>query len=175
MATKANDAEGPSVTSSYIYGPGGYWVQTSAGGGLQGPGSQIKWVAYPPGPHPTLAPAQPSKELVGGKNFVLLHNEANNTSPLSDGTPFTVTTFDTTTRGDSAKILLNNGSASEMVELAACIKGNAVWRLSGTGGYIHDKYVNYESIAVDGDRLFQLGNNMVCTLAQVNKLADIHW
>jgi hypothetical protein len=119
-----------------------------------------------------------NKQLIGAKSLTLVHSEAKWNgagTPLSAGTAFTVTTFDTVTRADSAKILLNNGSGDTMIMLAAAIKGSKIYRLSGDNGYIHDKYVNYESIAQDGDKLFQLSNNMICDLTQINMLADIWW
>jgi hypothetical protein len=145
-------------------------------------------------------PNPATKELVGAKSLVLLHQEANFNgagTPLTPGTALTQTTFDTTTRANQAKILLTNGSAHDEVILACAILGQPVYRLS-SGSYtptntinlgfitltqsgstyealLHDKYVNYESIAMDGDKLFELGNNMVCLLTQVNKLADIWW
>ncbi len=124
--------------------------------------------------HPNPAPL----ELIGVTHATLLHQEANYNgagSPLTPGTAFTQTTFDTATRADAAKILLTNGSAANMVILAAAIRGARVYRLSGDNGFLHDRYVDYESIAVDGEKLYELGNNMICTLAQVNKLADIKW
>ena len=40
---------------------------------------------------------------------------------------------------------------------------------------MNDKHIDYEGIAKDGEVLFELGNDFIVTLEQVNKLADYHW
>lgn len=108
----------------------------------------------------------------------------------------TQTTFDTTSRADSAQILLTNSTGASKVIIAAWIRGKPVLRLSSTkasdtasalklrnvgvnvpsnGGFLHDKFVDYERIAQDGDITFETGNNFVVTANQVNKLADYYW
>jgi hypothetical protein len=108
----------------------------------------------------------------------------------------TLTTFDTDSRADSAQILLTNSTGVSRVIIAAWIRGKPVTRLSdgrGTraeggvassgkgvasgarGGFLHDKFVDYESIAKNGEQTFETGNNFVVTAAQVNKLADYYW
>jgi hypothetical protein len=118
-------------------------------------------VPTPMGPDSTRIVGPPIT-LVGVKNATLLHQEANyngSNQPLTMGTPFTVSIFDTATRADFAQILLHNGSTNTMVILASCIRGQGIRRISGDNGLIHDKYVNYESIAQDGDIVFELAND----------------
>jgi hypothetical protein len=87
----------------------------------------------------------------------------------------TQTIFDTTTRGDSARILLTNATGSEKVVRGATIRAKAITKLSGTEGLIHDKFVDYESIANNGEQKMEIGNDFIVTFDQVNKLADYHW
>lgn len=104
----------------------------------------------------------------------------------------TQTTFDTTSRADSAQILLTNSTGVTRTIIAAWIRGKAVtrmndpkrgyWQSYGSprkygpqGGFIHDKHVDYELQARDGDVTFELGNNFIINADQVNKLADYHW
>lgn len=121
----------------------------------------------------------------------------------TDSVPGTLTQtiFDTTSRADSAQILLTNSTGASKVIISAWIRGKPVTRHSGIGvtgsapasygsgntsttgfggggytqGFIHDKYVDYEAQARDGDITFETGNNFVVTVDQVNKLADYYW
>jgi hypothetical protein len=103
--------------------------------------------------------------------------------------------FDTDSRADSAQILLTNSTGASKTIIASWIRGKPVTRLSdgkagrvivgpngvgvngkiALGGYRHDKFVDYESIAKNGERTFETGNNFVVTADQVNKLADYYW
>jgi hypothetical protein len=87
----------------------------------------------------------------------------------------TQTIFDTTTRADSAQILLTNGTGSAKIIRGAVIRAKMITMLSGTEGYLNDKYVDYESIANNGERKLEIGNDFVVTFAQVNQLADYNW
>jgi len=95
----------------------------------------------------------------------------------TDAVPGTLTQtiFDTTSRADSAQILLTNSTGGSRVIIAAWIRGKAVTRLSGSEGYLHDKFVDYEMQAKDGDIVYETGNNFVVTADQVNQLADYYW
>ena len=113
----------------------------------------------------------------------------------TDSVPGTLTEtiFDTTSRADSAQILLTNSTGASKVIIAAWIRGKPVTRYSDSarpmttggrggggmqgarGGYLHDKFVDYESIAKNGERTFETGNNFTVTADQVNQLADYYW
>ena len=103
----------------------------------------------------------------------LTHLELNATSLAS--VTFTQTIFDTTTRADSARILLTNSTGNTGIQRGAVIRAKAVTKLSGTEGYLNDKHVDYESISKNGERKFELGNDFVVTITQVNQLADYNW
>lgn len=132
-----------------------------------------------------------SIEIIGLPSAVFTHI-------TTDSVPgsLTQTTFDTTSRADSAQILLTNSTGGSKIITAAWIRGKPVTRLSdgnrsrasgspmsiggkggaiAGGGYLHDKFVDYERIAQDGDMTFETGNNFVVTAAQVNQLADYYW
>jgi hypothetical protein len=137
-------------------------------------------------------PNNKSIEIIGLPSAVFTHI-------TTDSVPgsLTQTTFDTDSRADSAQILLTNSTGSSKIIIAAWIRGKPVMRLSdgngsrssgeresqqgragkptGAGGYLHDKYVDYESIAKNGEQTFETGNNFVVTADQVNKLADYYW
>ena len=105
------------------------------------------------------------KEVIGVKSPRLIIN------PTS---AFTTTTFDTTTRAGFAEILLTNSSGSVQTVNGLAIAGQAVTRFGGQDGFIHDDFVDYESIDSNGDRTFTLGNDMIVTKTQVEALAD-YW
>ena len=129
-----------------------------------------------------------SVEIIGIPSAVFTHI-------TTDATPgsLTQTTFDTDSRADSAQILLTNSTGASKVIIAAWIRGKPVTRYSdsskpvntiynsilrggdGSGGFLHDKFVDYESIAKNGERVFETGNNFVVTADQVNQLADYYW
>lgn len=135
-------------------------------------------------------PNNKSIEIIGVRDPVLTHI----TTDSVPGT-LTQTTFDTTSRADSAQILFTNSTGASKVIIASWIRGKPVTRLSdgkqlpggvgggkmgsarsgARGGFLHDKYVDYERIAQDGDITFETGNNFVVTADQVNKLADYYW
>jgi hypothetical protein len=110
----------------------------------------------------------PSIEVVGVKTPALKHSTAS-------GTQITQTTFDTSTRPDQARILFTNASGVTQYLTACWIQGKVVKKVGGDSGFLNDKHVNYEAIARDGEQQFELGNDFICTLTQVNKLADYHW
>ena len=128
-----------------------------------------------------------SVEIIGMPSAVFTHL----TTDQNPGS-LTQTTFDTDSRADSAQILLTNSTGVSRVIIAAWIRGKPVTRYSDTkagsipgavggskggsrGGYLHDKFVDYESIAKNGERVFETGNNFTVTADQVNKLADYYW
>jgi parallel beta-helix repeat protein len=85
------------------------------------------------------------------------------------------TIFDYTTRADSARILLTNATGGTRILRGATIRAKIVTKLGGTEGFLHDKFVDYESIEKNGEIKYELGNDFVVTVAQVNMLADHAW
>lgn len=88
----------------------------------------------------------------------------------------TQTTFDTTTYGDGAIILFTNSSGSAVTVTDCVIRaGTIVLRKSGSQGYIHDSFVDYERIAVEGERVMEIGNQFIVNATQVREIADYWW
>jgi hypothetical protein len=85
------------------------------------------------------------------------------------------TIFDYTTRADSARILLTNATGGTRILRGATVRAKIVTKLGGTEGFLHDKFVDYESIEKNGEIKYELGNDFVVTVAQVNMLADHAW
>ena len=94
-------------------------------------------------------------------------------SPNSTG--FTQTIFDTTSKADSARILLTNSSGNEITLYNAQLWGIPTVMLCGDNGRIHDAFVDYEDIEKHGEELFEFGNEDVVTKAQLESLADYWW
>lgn len=80
-----------------------------------------------------------------------------------------------TLRANAVRIKVVNGVGTNKVLEALTILGKIVWRHSGEQGFIHDAFSDYEDILRNGERLFKLENNMICTFPQVNQLADYWW
>ena len=117
-------------------------------------------------------PNEAPMQIIGIKSPVL-------TDFCTDAAPdpkndLTETIFDTTTRADSARILLTNSTGTTRYLSNCTIKGLLVKRFSDENGYIHDSHVDYESIRRDGEKILELGNNMICEKTQVGKIADYH-
>ncbi len=87
----------------------------------------------------------------------------------------TQTTFDVTTRADSAQIFMTNSSGASLDLRDIWIRAKCVLELAGTEGYIHDKFVDYDSISQNGDLTYELANEDIVTVAQINQLADLRW
>lgn len=83
--------------------------------------------------------------------------------------------FDYTTRPDSARILLQNSTGSTVQMFDAVIKGFPVERMSGDRGFIHDFFVDYESIQKNGEQILEWGNNYVINKEQTKKVATYLW
>lgn len=86
----------------------------------------------------------------------------------------THTIFDTTTRVDAARVLLTNSTGATRVLTNCTIHGKLIRRFSGKDGFIHDDFVDYESIRKNGEKKLEIGNNLICLVSQVNKIADYH-
>lgn len=114
-----------------------------------------------------------AESIIGAKSITLTQLSAD--AAFVGQNDLTVTTFDSTTRPGAALIKLTNSTGNSRWLLDLYIKGTPVLRFSGDSGYIHDSFINQESIYRNGEKAFELGNNFVCTKAQVNKLADYWW
>ena len=117
-------------------------------------------------------------EVVGMKDsrFMWLTDSGVDNSVDDDGNSgLDLDTFDTTTRPDSANILVDNASGSSKTVRGASIRGKPVVRLSGENGYLHEDFIDYEDIYRNGENKFELGNNYICTKMQTEALADFHW
>lgn len=114
-----------------------------------------------------------TKELIGVKNPTLLSivNEAGKYIEYW----LDVVTFDTSTSVTSAKILLKNNSGITLTVTDLFIRGKKIYRLSGENGYIHDKYIDENDILENGETIFELYNNAIIDMTQINKLADFYW
>jgi parallel beta-helix repeat protein len=113
-------------------------------------------------------PAEKIREIVGIQGTPTLIN-------LTDSASLASTIFDYTTRADSARILLTNATGGTRILRGAAIRAKLVTKLADTEGFVHDKFVDYESIEKNGEIIYELGNDCVVTRAQVNMLADHAW
>jgi hypothetical protein len=98
-----------------------------------------------------------------------------NVTDGGSGVYLTQTIFDTTTSTDSAHLLLTNSTGVARILRSCFIRARLITKLSGDEGYLHDSYVDYESIRKNGEILCEDGNDFVVTSAQVNKIADYTW
>ena len=87
----------------------------------------------------------------------------------------TLTIFDTTSRIDSARILLTNSTGETRLLTNFTIWGYSIIRLTGKDGFIHDGFVDYESIRKNGEMKLEIHNNFICLKSQVEKIAEYHW
>lgn len=111
-------------------------------------------------------------EIIGILEADLIHLT---TTSGGVGGELTETVFDTTTHADGAIIKLTNATGVSKTITHCSIRGRLVARLSGKLGLLHDAFSDYERIAVDGERLFELANNYIVTAAQVRQIADYSW
>jgi hypothetical protein len=113
-------------------------------------------------------PAEKIREIVGIQGTPsFIH--------LTDSLSLASTIFDYTTRADSARILLTNATGGTRILRGAAIRAKLVTKLADTEGFIHDKFVDYEGIEKNGEIMYELGNDCIVTVAQVNMLADHAW
>ncbi|MFA5376858.1 MAG: right-handed parallel beta-helix repeat-containing protein [Dehalococcoidia bacterium] len=142
-------------------------------------GSEFSFGFYQDAYHPNVKPKitsyadhsdQPTTKIVGIKDPVLIYSTWEN-----DSTGLTQSIFDYTSSADSAHFLLTNNTGVERNMTGCAIRGKLVYRLSGDNGYIHDAFVDYESIAINGEQLTEINNNFIVTLTQINNIADYTW
>ncbi len=138
--------------------------------GVLSPGAQGIVDKRPPGPVKITKykPAEKTREIIGIRGTPTLIN-------LTNASSLTTTIFDYTTRADSARILLTNDTGGTRIMRGCSMRGKLVTKLADTEGYVHDKFVDYESIEKNGEIKYELGNDFVVTIVQVNKLADYTW
>lgn len=118
-------------------------------------------------------------EVYGGVEIIGVKNATCFTRTKTCGkgaSELTQTTFDTTTYGDGAIILFTNLSGSDVTVTDCVVRaGTIVLRKSGSQGYIHDSFVDYERIAVEGERVMEIGNQFIVDATQIRKIADYWW
>lgn len=110
------------------------------------------------------------REIIGIQSARLEHM-----TTTSRAGELTETTFDTSTYADGAVILLTNETGGNITIKDCSVFGKLVVRLSGEEGWLHDSFVDYESIRINGEIRFEMQNNFIVQKEQVEKLADYHW
>jgi len=139
---------------------------------------KVKWVGWrwkkPSGP--AFYENEADQEIVGVKEAVFYwRSNGWGNSTLGSGGGFTLVTFDTTTYSDGAIIKIQNTSGSQRRFQSAHINGKPILRYSGEKGLVHDDFVDYESIARDGEKKLEFGNNYIVTKNQLESLCDHYW
>lgn len=137
-------------------------------------GPIIRGPVAPFGPDLTLPKDSAGKQIIAatGARLVIIATDSGGTA-VSD---LTTTTFDTTTRADSAEVLITNSTGATRLLTSVSIIGKPIFRYSGTRGFVHDAFKDDDAIARDGEvDLTVSGNNYVCTKALVEQLADWLW
>ena len=122
-------------------------------------------------------PNDKAKELIGVQDAVLFwasESGVDNSTDDAGNSGLHKSTFDTTTRADAAHVKLLNDSGSTQYVVAMAIKAKPVGRASGEDGWIHDDFVDYQDIFLNGENTFEFGNNFVVTKAQIENLADYY-
>lgn len=77
---------------------------------------------------------------------------------------------------DKVRLLFVADTAASYYTLTGfAIRGRPVVRFGGEEGPVNDKYVDYESMGKEGEKLLEIGNNYVCSQARVNQIADWYW
>jgi len=108
-----------------------------------------------------------SYEVIGVKSPRLAWN--------ATGGTLTQETFDVTTRGGAAHIVLRNSSGGNVDIWSLDVFGLPVVQISGKDGFVHDDFRDEDHIAANGEQLIAVGNDMVVTAAQVGDIADFLW
>lgn len=117
-------------------------------------------------------------EIVGLKSPLLLWKTDNGVDNSTDDAGISsvkLDIFDPTTKADEAMLQLVNNSGSTKYIRGWCVKGKPVLRLSGENGYIHDEFVDYQAIAVHGEKLLEFGNNYISSKTQLQQIGDYLW
>jgi hypothetical protein len=87
----------------------------------------------------------------------------------------TTTYFDITTKPMAARILLTNSTGATRHLTGFRIFGKPIFRYTGSEGYIHDSFIDPESIRKDGEVLVEIGNDYICNATQTAQIADWWW
>jgi hypothetical protein len=127
-------------------------------GGYVGTKELVKWET-PPG-----------TEFIGLASPQIQH--LSDTSSGIAASPLTVTTFDTTSRQDSAHILLTNSTGSTVILRSCIIKGYPRTR---EASYVHDSLVDRGDIALNGDSLMEFGGDDIIDSTQLKYIAEHRW
>ncbi len=111
-----------------------------------------------------------SREIIGLKSADLIHDAGTVAGGRTND--LTETVFDVTTRTDAARFLLTNNTGNQRALLDIGIKGKPVLRLSGADGFVHDSFIDYESVEKNGEIKLKIDNDFIVTKIQVEKIAD---
>jgi parallel beta-helix repeat protein len=94
---------------------------------------------------------------------------------IDTASALTITTFDYTSRSGEVNILLTNSTGGDVKIRNASIRGKIVISKSGAEGFIHDSFVDHDSIYREGMKTYEFGNDFVVTKTQLEQLADFYW
>ena len=118
-------------------------------------------------------PNPKSVEIIGATDLAFGYNAHDGSYAYRHD--LTQTIVDFTTHATQARILLTNSTGAARYLTEAIIVGKRIERFSGEEGWIHDSFVDEDSIYYNGEIKLEVGNNMLVTLAQGNQLADYLW
>ena len=87
----------------------------------------------------------------------------------------TQTTFDTISRPGFAEILLTNDTGADADLIGLSIVGKRIIQVGGKNGFVHDYFIDEQSIARDGERKLEIANGFIASKGLVEALADYWW
>uniref|UniRef100_A0A6M3KA27 Uncharacterized protein n=1 Tax=viral metagenome TaxID=1070528 RepID=A0A6M3KA27_9ZZZZ len=85
------------------------------------------------------------------------------------------TAIDATTKAGQAKISVTNSSGATRWLADLAIRGEAIKRISGGQGFIHDSFKDRRSIRMNGRVPLEVGNNFIQSQSHIRKVADWLW
>jgi len=113
-----------------------------------------------------------TSEVIGATDIALRYTAEAGGLRLND---LTTVTFDSTTYATKAQILLKNETGETRYLTGVSVVGKKITRLSGDEGWVHDDFIDPDSIYRNGELKLEIQNNMIASLDHVNKLADLEW
>lgn len=118
--------------------------------------------------------AHPEREIIGIRDGVVRYLTSEGSSTVLTVT-HPASASEWADRADSVRILLTNAGAGSVTIRAVSVLGKIVTRLSGHEGFIHDKFVDYELIAKNGEKVDEFGSTAICVKNQLDAVADYRW
>ena len=117
-----------------------------------------------------------TQQLIDGQEIIGATN-ASLSQVVDGGTPnfLTVTTLDLTTYANGAVILLTNSTGAQRTIRDVVLYGKLVIKTTGTVGFVHDSFVDWDRVEAEGEHVLQIVNDYIITKAQVEKIANWHW